>query len=230
MQRYFVHNKAKSPINTWHDESHVVQHICKVCCSVLQCVAVCCSVLQCVAVWCRWISCGATYATSSETWPIRAQHDSFIWPDACTFMWHALCIWAIPHLYGTWIIHLVCATTGLVTRHCESWLVTLVCATTHIVSHGSSHTNVTSHDSQCDESWLICVEHTSIWPDVCTFMCDIPHLYGTWIIYMGHESFIWDINHLYGTWIIYMGHESFIWDMNHLYGTWIIFMGHEPFI
>ena len=33
-------------------------------------------------------------------------------------------------------------------------------------------------------------------------------------------SFIWDMTHSYGTWLIHMGRDSFIWDMIHSYGIW----------
>jgi len=61
-------------------------------------------------------------------------------------------------------------------------------------------------------TWLIHIRHDSI-------MWDMPHLYGTWLIPMGHDSF--------GTWLIHMGHESFICDMTHSRGTWLIHVGHD---
>jgi len=49
------------------------------------------------------------------------------------------------------------------------------------------------------------------------------HAYGTWLIYMGHDSFIWDTTHSYGTCLIQMGRDSSIRAMPHTY------MGHDSF-
>jgi len=34
------------------------------------------------------------------------------------------------------------------------------------------------------------------------------HSYRTWLINMGHDSFIWNRTHSYGTWLIHMGHDT----------------------
>ena len=57
--------------------------------------------------------------------------------------------------------------------------------------------------SHMNESCTICVSHHP------------NHSYGTWLIHMGHDSFIWDMTYSYGIWLIHMGHDWFIWDMTH---------------
>jgi len=88
--------------------------------------------------------------------------------------------------------------------------------------------------------------------------CDMTYSYGTWLLHMGHDSFICDITdshgtwlnhvvswwrvgvisfnptcdmtHSYGTWLIHMGHDLFIRDMTDSYGTWLIHVGHDSLI
>jgi hypothetical protein len=48
-----THGNEAQGVYTWH-----INKSCRICCSVLQCVAVCCSVLQCVAMCCSVVSCG----------------------------------------------------------------------------------------------------------------------------------------------------------------------------
>jgi len=83
-----------------------------------------------------------------------------------------------------------------------------------------------------------------------SFIWDMTHSYGTWLIHMGHASFIWSMPHSCGTWLIRMRtggnrvninalifklqchccRQTYIWDMTHSYGTWLIHMGHDLFI
>jgi len=85
-------------------------------------------------------------------------------------------------------------------------------------------------------SEIMCTSDSFIW--------DMTHSYGTWLIhtcliYMGHDSFTWDTTHSYETWLyMYMSHvtydswehDKFIWDMTHSYGTWLIYMTHDSCI
>jgi len=61
------------------------------------------------------------------------------------------------------------------------------------------------------------------------WMSLIYHSYGTWLIHMGHHSFIWDMTHSYVTWLIRMRHDSFTRDMTHSYETWLVHMWHASF-
>ena len=57
-------------------------------------------------------------------------------------------------------------------------------------------------------------------------ICDMTHLYATWLIHMWHASFIRDMTHSYVTWLIHTWHASFIRDMTHSYVTWLVYMWH----
>jgi len=72
------------------------------------------------------------------------------------------------------------------------------------------------------------MEHDSFPWDM-TGIWDMTHSYGTWLISMDyearvirmrHDSFMWDMTHSCETWLIHMGHDSFIWDIS---------MGHDSF-
>jgi len=74
------------------------------------------------------------------------------------------------------------------------------------------------------------------------FRRDTNHLYVTWLVYMGHDSFVrvtlvkrqwrnqrcasceWDTRCLHVTCLMYTWHDSFIRDMTHSYETWLIHM------
>jgi len=47
----------------------------------------------------------------------------------------------------------------------------------------------------------------------------------TWLIHIGHDSFIWDINRSCVTWQI-----AKVFEMIHSYGPWLVHMGHDSFI
>jgi len=75
----------------------------------------------------------------------------------------------------------------------------------------------------------------------CSYETRCIHSYGTWLIHMGHDSFIWDISHFLGhafgkaLFIRDMTHsfiwdDSFMWDMAHSYGTWLIHTWHGSFL
>ena len=84
----------------------------------------------------------------------------------------------------------------------------------------------TWHDSFTYVTWLIHVRdmtHSHTRYD----LFDMTHLYGPWLIYMGHDTLthshaLYDL-FTYATWLIH------ILDMTHLYGPWLIYMGHESF-
>jgi len=80
---------------------------------------------------------------------------------------------------------------------------------------------------------------------VSCFTRDITHIYGTWLVHMGHDLCIWDMcaaptchvsNFLFRvmfyTWhnlYIYTGHELFTGDMPHAC-VWLIYMSHDSCI
>jgi len=110
------------------------------------------------------------------------------------------------HFIGMWLIHMCAMTHIYVTRLCE---VTFLWDVNH---------SYVCHDSFICVPWLI---HMSIMTHLCvchdSFMRDMTYIFcHTW---MNRGT---RMTHSYGTWLIYMGHDSFIWDMTHLYGTWLI--------
>jgi len=174
----------------------------------------------------------------------------------CSFVWcGAYMTEEIYHAYGssliyvTWLVLLIHICNVISVFHLCMWRDWFICVTWRIhdwrdMSHIwiLSHTcHVTcSHGGHVQEYLdhkinTLDMTHPYVWHAASSF------IYVTWLIYMGHDSFIWDMTHLYGTWPIqirhdssfiwmmivngspihtqrgYMWHDSFIWDMTHPY-------------
>jgi len=63
-----------------------------------------------------------------------------------------------------------------------------------------------------------------------SFMWNVTHAYGTWLVHMGRDSCIWDVTRAYGKWLVPMGHDSCIWDVTRAYGKWLVPMGRDSCI
>jgi len=72
------------------------------------------------------------------------------------------------------------------------------------------------------------IREGSLWDSFICNKCEMTHLYGTWLIHMGHGSFIRDMSFICDmTWRIHVGHGLFIWDMTHSCGTWLMHVRHD---
>jgi len=163
-------------------------------------------------------------------------HASFIWDVTHSYgtshthqswldhIWCDSCIVGVTHSYGTWLIHMGRDSfiwekpyTSVVTRSYLTWFMhiwhdSFIRDMTHsyvtpcVYGHTATHCNTLQHTA------THCNTRDSF---ICHTLCpcaDKPRRLWTWLIHVGHDSFIWNITHSSVTPCV---HDSFMWDMTH---------------
>jgi len=195
------------------------------------------------------------------TWPINISHDSSVcgndslnaragtrkscvtWLAHDSFCNHSENMCDTTHLFLTWLISMRVCTTGPIyespdsstcgnasfneragtRKSCVTWL------THDLFFIVQSLEKYASHDSTiCDMTHLFLTWLIYLWHD--SSICDMTRLFVTWLVYLWHDSSICDMTHLFVTWLIYLWHGSCIGDMTHLFVTRLIYWWHDSFL